>query len=92
MQRGVIIFTNLELEYLHDLLISGGDVFTNENKELIARLAPVKEITDDNQLFDVSINENEAELILDLMPIPNKDDDQNLVNTRIKLQSFLDKK
>ncbi len=90
MQRGIVSFTNLELKILHELAISQDC----QNTDLLDKLSPVSSPESSNdqlQTYDVLISEDEAEIILDCMPMPAKDDDQNLINARIKTQQFLAK-
>lgn len=90
MQRGIVTFTNTELKLLHNLAISQGC----ENSDLLDKLSPVNssEISSEGtDGYDVLVSEDEAEIILDCMPMPNKDDDPNLVNARIKIQKFIAK-
>ncbi len=91
MQRGVVIFTNSELKILHELAISQGC----QKEDLIAKISPIGVEGSDkagpDQNHNVLISEDEAEVMLDCMPMPDKDDDPNLVNARIKIQQFLAK-
>lgn len=96
MQRGIINFTNNELNYLYNLL--------NKNKlipqDLITKLSPVvnNEILnqeranqDLEKLINVLISEEEAEIILDNLPISSGDDSPELLSSRLKSQQFLSK-
>lgn len=90
MQRGIVSFTNTELKLLHDLAIS----HDCKNDDLLVKISPVSfTVSSGDQLqnYDVLISEDEAEFILDCMPMSDKDDDLNLVNARIKIQQFLAK-
>ncbi|MBU0974501.1 hypothetical protein KKD03_02260 [Patescibacteria group bacterium] len=90
MQRGIVSFTNLELKVLHDLVSSQGC----QNRALLDKISPVVSTVASNdplKEYDVLVSENEAEIILDCMPMLNKDDDPDLVNARIKIQQFLAK-
>ena len=88
MQRGIVSFTNPELKLLHELATTQGC----KKKDLLAKLTPVEEKNPtSNKTYDVLVSEDEAEIILDCMPMPSKDDDPNLVNSRIKVQQFLAK-
>ena len=93
MQRGVIKLNNLELKELHNLL---SKISSSRGIEsLLNKLSPVEDLNkeaDSTQLFDVFVNENESEILLDLMPIPGKESNLNLTTARTKLQNFLDKK
>lgn len=101
MKRGIIKLNNLELKELHSLVNSSNSDFPGkissprETENLLKKLSPVKDLnkeTDKTQLFDVFINENESETILDLMPIPSKENNLNLATARTKIQNFLDKR
>lgn len=90
MQRGIVTFTNNELKLLHNLAISEGCT----KGDLLDKISPVtSSASSSEQLegYDVLISEDEAEIILDFMPMPNKDDDPNLVSARIKIQQFVAK-
>ncbi|NCO12267.1 MAG: hypothetical protein COZ34_00105 [Candidatus Pacebacteria bacterium CG_4_10_14_3_um_filter_34_15] len=93
MQRGIVTFTNIELKLLHDLAIS----HDCKNDDLLDKLSPVASSdaslvpSNDQQTYDVLISADEAEVILDCMPMPDKDDDPDLVTARIKVQQFLAK-
>ena len=100
MQRGVIKLSNSELRELYNL-VNSSECFldntnthesVNEKTAFLIKISPVKENENKDQVYDIFINENEAEAMLDLMPIPDKDDSQNLLSARIKIQEFLDKK
>ncbi len=106
MQRGIINFTNNEINYLYNLL--------NKNnlipQDLITKLSPVlnNEIlnqeksnqygssqVDSNQeaakLINVLVSEEEVEIILDNLPISSIDDSPELLSSRLKSQQFLAK-
>ena len=94
MQRGIISLTNLELSALYNLALSQGC----KDKDLVAKLAPVEESNhppsgDQNtpQEYNVLISEDEAEIMLDCMPMPSDENDPNLVSARIKIQQFIAK-
>lgn len=90
MQRGIVTFTNQELKLLHNLAISQGC----QKSDLLDKISPVissETLGEQPEGYDVLISEDEAEIILDCMPMPNKDDDLNLVNARVKIQQFIAK-
>ncbi|MCB9813707.1 MAG: hypothetical protein H6772_04865 [Pseudomonadales bacterium] len=87
MQRGVIRLSNQELIILSNFLISKDC----QEENLLFKLKPVENLIDQTQELDVLISENEAEIVLDCMPIPSKQDDPNLISARTKLQQFIAK-
>lgn len=84
MERGIILLTNLELATLYNMAVS-------ENCQmpgLINKLHPV-EGTNQAQEHSVLMSEDEAEVLLDCMPMPSEHADPNLVSARTKLSNFI---
>lgn len=88
MQRGIVSLSNPELSILHALVVSQNC----DKKEMLDKFSPVEGNLSNFQLVDVFVNEAEAEMLLDCMAPPGKDDEPNLVSVRLKLQQFLAKK
>lgn len=90
MERGIVLFNNAELTFLHNLAVVQGC----KKHELIDRLKPVCGADgkiDLNQECTIQISEDEAEIMLDCMPIPNEKADPNLTSSRFKIQQFISK-
>lgn len=87
MERGTIAFTNAELNTLHQLAISQGC----QKVDLMQKLQPVAEVAvdDDSAEHTVLLSEDDAEVLLDCMPVPNQEDPELLKRSRIKVQQFL---
>lgn len=87
MERGTIVLSNNQAIALRKGLLNQG--FANES--LLRKLEPVINPADLDADFIVEISEEDAETMLDSMPIPNQDTDPNLISSRIKIQNFLAK-
>ena len=87
MQRGVIGFTNSELRVLYNVVVLQGC----ERKELLNKISPVNELENSTEAHNILISEDEAEIMLDCMPIPDENENSNLANAKIKIQQFLAK-
>jgi hypothetical protein len=87
MERGTVALSNLELQVLHDFAVAQGC----QQTDLLNKLTPVANISDPNQEHTVLISENDAEIILDCMPVPNDQTDSVITSARIKIQQFLAK-
>lgn len=89
MQRGIVGFTNQELKILHDLAISSGC----QKEDLVAKIVPSGNLQNSifSSLNNVLLSEDEAEILLDLMPIPNESNNSTIGDVRIKIQQFLAK-
>ena len=87
MERGTVALTNIELGVLHDLAIAQGC----KKQDLIDKLSPVANVQDQAEEHSVLMSEEEAEIILDCMPMPSPELDSNLISARIKVQQFLAK-
>lgn len=85
MERGIVSLNNLELEALHSLAVSQGC----QKEDLLAKLQPVSGVTDQLQEHVVQISEDEAEIVLDCMPLPSPDSNPNVTSARIKIQQFI---
>jgi len=85
MERGTVSLNNNELAALHDLAIKQGC----NKKDLINKLLPVIGEVDPNKSHTVQISEDDAEIILDCLPVPSDDVDPNLSSSRIKIQEFI---
>ncbi len=87
MERGVIKFNNLELTALHNLATQ----YASTNQALLAKLAPIADLVVTDQLHEhvVEISEDEAEVLLDSMPIPTTDSPAEITSARLKIQQFL---
>lgn len=85
MERGTVFLTNVELTFLSSIAVSQGC----QKQDLIAKLQPVAGIVDQTQEHTVQISEDEAEILLDCMPIPSPESDPSLLTSRNKLQQFL---
>jgi hypothetical protein len=84
MERGTILLTSLEMSAVAELLTQ----YHPEKQALITKIAPV--VSDSqNSAHTITISEEEAEVILDSMPIPGKESNNNLNQARKKLQQFL---
>lgn len=86
MERGVISLTNLELVALYHMAIAQHCT----KQDLMDKLQPVKGV-DDTDSNVVQISEDDAEILLDCMPIPDEKSDPNIVSSRIKIQEFVSK-
>ena len=87
MERGTVSLNNVELTVLHDLAVSQGC----KKQDLVDKLSPLNDVADQMQEHTVLMSEEEAEIILDCMPMPSPELDTNLVAARIKIQQFLAK-
>ncbi len=85
MERGIVSLNNFELEALHSMAIQQGC----QKEDLIVKLQPVVGVSDQLQEHAVQISEDEAEIMLDCMPMPTGDTDPNLSAARIKIQQFI---
>ena len=87
MERGVIKLNNLELTALHNLATQ----YANRNQGLLAKLAPVADFVVTDQLHEhsVQVSEEDAEILLDCMPIPGSETDPSVGTARLKVQQFL---
>lgn len=99
MKRGVIFLTNLELIALHSMVVEQNCV----KQDLMQKLSPLglgsidtnPDINTDNvednklQLVQIQITEDDAETLLDCMPIFNEESNLNLISARAKIQQFL---
>ncbi len=85
MERGVVSLNNFELSALHKLAVEQGC----EKEDLIAKLQPVAGVSDQLQEHMVQISEDDAEIMLDCIPMPNGETDPNLTTARIKIQQFI---
>lgn len=85
MERGTISLTNLELTVLYEMALAQGC----DKQDLVDKLQPVPGAIDQSQEHIVQISEEEAEIMLDCMPMPSPENDPNLVSSRIKIQQFL---
>lgn len=85
MIRGMVKLTNKELDLLRNTLIESNC----DKQSLIDKLASEDESLTQDTEFDVLISLDEAEIMLDCMSVPDKDDDHNLVTARIKIQKFI---
>ncbi len=85
MERGIISLNNFELTALQSLAIAQGC----KKEDLVAKLQPVSGATDQLQEHTVQISEDEAEIMLDCMPMPNGDISTGLSTARIKIQQFI---
>lgn len=87
MNRGIIQFTSEEQAYLVSILKSTGNA-----NELIQKLllpSPEKLPEKLNEESDLEISEEDAELILDSLPVPQLNQDENIASCREKLNNFL---
>lgn len=85
MKRGVIIFTNKELGAISQSL----SIQNCADEILLGRLKP--ESDDETQEVTIELSENDAETVLDCLPIPSTDTSIALTSSRIKLQNFITK-
>lgn len=85
MERGIISLTNQELASLQSLAVQQGC----EKQDLLDKLTPVAGVTDSNQEHTVQISEDEAEMLLDCMPVPSDGIDPNIISSRMKIQQFI---
>ncbi|GIK83620.1 MAG: hypothetical protein BroJett025_02420 [Patescibacteria group bacterium] len=85
MERGTVSLTNSELTALYNLAISQGC----QKDDLVSKLKPDASNTDQNQVYTVQISEDDAEVMLDCLPIPSEEVDPNLTSSRIKIQQFI---
>lgn len=87
MERGTIALTNLESNAVRKNMVAQGCAKDN----LYIKLEPEENQSDQFEEFVVQISEDEAEKMLDCMPIPTQDTDPNLTSARVKIQKFLAK-
>lgn len=87
MERGTVSLNNLELAALQKLALDQGC----EKQDLLNKLQPVADVTDPMQEHTVQISEDEAEIMLDCLPVPSEKVDPNIASSRIKIQQFITK-
>lgn len=87
MERGTISLNNLELAALQGLAIAQGC----KKQDLINKLQPVPDVADPTQEHTVQISEDDAEIMLDCLPVPSESVDPNISSSRIKIQQFITK-
>lgn len=87
MERGIVSLYNAELLALQQVAVSQGCL----NQELLQKLNPVLGLPKDDvtQLHSVLLSEEDAEVLLDCMPVPTQDDPELLKQARLKIQNFL---
>lgn len=85
MKRGVITFTNKELYEISQSLS-----FQNcADDVILGRFKP--ESDDESKEVTIEVSENDAETVLDFLPIPATNTSIALTSSRTKLQNFITK-
>ena len=84
MKRGIVKLNNQELVALNHLL----NIQDDAKPSLLQKLQPVTDVSNEKE-HKVQISEEDAELLLDCMPIPGKETDLSIKTARMKIQQFL---
>jgi hypothetical protein len=84
MERGTIALNNLELSALTVLAVEQGC----DKQALLQKLQPVAD-QEASVEHTVLLSEDDAEILLDCMPIPGSETDPSVGTARIKVQQFL---
>jgi hypothetical protein len=92
MQRGMIPLTKDEIVYADQLARSSDRNVQNLVVRLGAAVQEAQSLTDANQQLEVEISEDEAEVLLDSLPMPDPANEHPVIrNLRGKLSQFLAK-
>lgn len=87
MERGIVLLNNYELEALRSMALQQGC----QREDLVVKLQPVAGVADQMLEHSVQISEDEAEIMLDCMPVQTADTNPSLTTARIKIQQFIAK-
>jgi len=83
MKRGILNLNKQQADALYTILLGNQENISQSllNKFLVE--------PNDDENFIVELSEEDVDIILDIMPIPSKDDVEILISTRSKISQFL---
>ncbi len=86
MYRGILLLTTSEMNHAVIALKA-----TNQpvHPNTIQKFTP--HYSDPNHQYKIETNDEEAEILLDNLPIPDVNEDQNIKSLRTKIQQFITK-